>query len=72
MGPIDDSSLIVVPEHAVKSAAVFVGTPDSSFVKVLDKVSAFRKAEMTPIILMDPIDLNVYVVALETYNKKLH
>jgi hypothetical protein len=72
MGPFNDSSLIVVPEHAVKSAAMFVGTTDSSFAKVLDKVSIYRKAEMTPIILMDPVDLNVYVVALETYNKKLH
>ena len=51
---------------------MFVGTTDSSFAKVLDKVSIYRKAEMTPIILMDPVDLNVYVVALETYNKKLH
>jgi hypothetical protein len=67
-----DPTLIVIPEEAVRQAASYIGTGENSFTEVLDKVSVYREAEMTPVILMDPIDMSVYVIALETYNKKLH
>lgn len=67
-----DPALIVIPEAAVRQAASLIGNTENSFTVVLDKVSVYKEADMTPLILMDPIDMSVYVVALETYNKKLH
>jgi hypothetical protein len=45
---------------------------DNSFTAVLSKVEAFKNAEMTPLILMNTTNYDVYVIAAETYNKKLH
>ena len=67
-----DPALIVIPETAVRQAASLIGNTENSFTVVLDKVSVYKEADMTPLILMEPIDMSVYVVALETYNKKLH
>jgi hypothetical protein len=67
-----DSALIVIPEEAVRQAASYIGTDENSFTEVLDRVSVYKEADMTPVILMNPIDMSVYVVALETYNKKLN
>jgi len=64
--------LYVIPEEAVYSAAYYMGGEENNFTKILDKVKAFKEAEMTPIILMDRYDATVYVVAAETFQKKLH
>lgn len=68
----NNTSFVVIPEQAVRSAAAYMGDEDNSFTLVLEKVEAYKNAEMTPIILMNADDYNVYVVAIETYNKKLH
>ena len=71
-----NTSFIIVPEYSVRSAceymAQYMNDVDNSFTLVLGRVEAFKNAEMTPLILMDPTNYNVYVVAAETYNKKLH
>jgi len=68
----DGSSFLIIPERAVRNAALYMGDEDNSFTLVLDKVQAYKDAEMTPLILMNPKDHNVYVVAIETYGKKLN
>jgi hypothetical protein len=63
---------VIVPEESIRSAARYMGDEDNSFTLVLEKVEAFRNADMTPLVLMNTYDYSVYVVAIETYNKKLH
>ena len=68
--------LVRIPEHAIESAASMMqqidDSPENSFTVIMEKMAAFRQADMTPVVLMDPIDYNVYVVAEETFMKKLH
>lgn len=65
-----------IPEHAIEKAAAMMeqlGEPDeNSFTSIMSKIAVFKEAEMTPIVLMDPSSYAVYVVAEETFMKKLN
>lgn len=67
---------IVIPENAIEEAAYMMqyahGSSDNSFTDIMGKMDVYKKAEMTPIVLMDPADYTVYVVAKETFMQKLH
>jgi hypothetical protein len=71
-----NTSFVIVPEYSVRSASEYMAQHmndvDNSFTAVLSKVEAFKNAEMTPLILMNTTNYDVYVIAAETYNKKLH
>ena len=66
-----NNDLFIVREEAIRSAAALFGEADNNFTPIIKKVDIFREAEMTPVILMDK-DYTIYVVAAETYMKKLH
>lgn len=71
--------LVKIPQDAVSSAAdmmrqLYADQPDyeNTFEKIIAKIEKFKEAELTPMVLMDPTDGYVYVVAEETFMKKLH
>lgn len=65
-----------IPEQAIEQAADMMAqvddSPDNSFTSILNKIAVFKNADMTPVVLMDPASYTVYVVAEETFMKKLH
>lgn len=65
-----------IPEHAIEQAASMMAELDDSydnnFKNILNRIDIFKQADMTPIVLMDPQNYAVYVVAEETFMKKLH
>jgi hypothetical protein len=64
---------IQIPESVVRESAEACKDDDrNSFLKILKAADEFRAAEMTPIFLLDQIFKDLVVVALETYQKKLH
>lgn len=65
----------VIPEHIMEASAetaMELGESDNSFSRMLLVAKEFRDAGMTPIFLLDALNMDVLVVAKETYNKKLH
>lgn len=65
----------VIPEHIVKESAFmaheFEGA-NNSFMRLLQAAEEFRQANLTPVFLVDTLNMDVKVIAKETYNKKLH
>jgi hypothetical protein len=65
----------IIPEHIIKESAFlaqeFEGA-NNSFMRLLKAAEEFKQANLTPVFLVDTINMNVKVVAKETYNKKLH
>lgn len=45
---------------------------DNNFKIILSKIDIFKQAEMTPMVLMNMDNYAVFVVAEETFMKKLH
>lgn len=45
---------------------------ENDFTKLLEDVQTFRKAELTPLILLNLLTMELFVVALETFGRKLH
>ena len=45
---------------------------DNSFFRLLTAAEEFRKAELTPVYILDATTMDVMVVAKETHNKRLH
>lgn len=64
---------VSVPEDVIASAAAYMADePDNSFATVLESGRLFREAGMTPLYILDKDNMNVHVVAKETFGKKLH
>lgn len=65
----------VIPEHIIKESAFlaheFEGA-NNSFIRLLKAAEEYKQANMTPVFLVNTINMDVKVVAKETYNKKLH
>ena len=69
------SSYKVIPEHIMQiSAETLIGSgeSDNSFSRMLLVAEEYKKAEMSPMFVLDAKNMDVYVVAKETFGKKLH
>lgn len=63
----------IIPESIVKEAAEACKDDDkNSFQKVLNAGEQFKEAGLTPIYLLDNHLMNLFVIAKETHQKKLH
>ena len=69
------SNYKVIPEHIMQASAEMameLGESDNSFSRMLLAAKEFKEAEMTPMFLLDAKNMDVFVVAKETFGKKLH
>ena len=66
-----DQRYVVIPESKIKMAMSMAGDENDTFKSILLKCELFKYADMTPMIIMDN-EYRVYVVAEETFGKKLH
>lgn len=66
-------NFVSVPESVIRSAAEYVSDdPNNSFVTVLESGEEFKLAGMTPMYILDRDNMQVHVVAEETFGKLLH
>jgi hypothetical protein len=73
MGLRDREAYAVIPEHIVQEAAeACKDDPDNNFLKVYNAGQEFKLAGLTPIYLLDESYMDLFVIAKETYKKKLH
>ena len=71
----DMSAYKVIPEHIMQASAetlIGSGESDNSFSRMLLLAEEYKKAEMTPMFVLDVNNMDVYVVAKETFGKKLN
>jgi len=71
----DMASYKVIPGHIMEASAetaISMGESDNSFSRMLLAAEEFKRAEMTPIFLLDMQNMDVFCVAKETFGKKLH
>lgn len=69
------SSYTVIPKHIMEASAetaIELGESDNSFSRMLLVANEFKEAGMTPMFLLDAKNMDVMVVARETFNKKLN
>lgn len=69
------SSYKIIPEHIMEASAetaIEMGESDNSFSRMLVAAKEFKEADMTPMFLLDIRNMDVFVVAKETFGKKLH
>jgi len=65
----------IIPEKIIKESAFMamkLDGEDNSFFRLLTAAEEFRKADLTPVYILDATTMDVMVVAKETHNKKLH
>ena len=71
--PVSLQDMVQVPEHIVRSAWDAVDNEkDSGFGIVLLAAEEFKAANMTPIFILDKTNMDIMVVAQETFGKLLH
>lgn len=71
----DMSTYKIIPEHVMEASAesaISMGESDNSFSRMLLAAAEYKKAEMTPMFILDMQNMDVYCVAKETFGKKLH
>jgi hypothetical protein len=61
---------VLIPEEQIRMALTITGE-NENYQSILEWVDAYKEAEMHPMIIMDR-DYRIYVVAEETFGKKLH
>ncbi len=65
--------MIEVSEEVMREAVQFIPEDEESGIRtVLKAADEYKAANMTPIFIMDRYTMSVYVVAKETFGKKLH
>lgn len=65
----------IIPEKIIRESAQVateMGESDNSFAHLLVAAKEFKQANMTPMFLLDPNQMDVLCVAKETFGKKLH
>lgn len=76
MEEIKSKYYIVVPYDTLQEAASMMteedGTSDNSFQKMLDVSDEYIAANLTPIVLYDLRNKELYCIVKEYYGKKLH
>lgn len=71
--PVSLQDMVQVPEHIVRSAWDAVDNEhDSGFGIVLRAADEYKAANMTPIFILDKQNMDIMVVAEETFGKLLH
>ena len=65
--------MIEVDEKIIKEAVQYIPDNEESGMRtVLVAADEYKAANMTPIFIMDKRSMSIYVVAKETFGKKLH
>lgn len=65
--------MIQIPESIVREAVQYIPEDETSGMRtVLIAADEFKAANMTPIFILDKYTMSIYVVAEETFGKKLH
>lgn len=65
--------MIQVSEEVMREAVQYIPEDEESGIRtVLKAADEYKAANMTPIFIMDRYTMSVYVVAKETFGKKLH
>lgn len=65
----------VIPEKIIKESAflsIELEGANNSFFKLLLAAEEFKKADMTPVFILDVYTMRIKVIAKETHKKKLH
>jgi hypothetical protein len=65
----------IIPEKIIKESAFMAMKTegeDNSFFRLLEAAEGFRKADLTPVYILNAETMDVMVIAKETYNKRLH
>jgi len=69
-------TFVRIPEHDIERAASLMteldNSHDNNFKIILSKIDIFKQAKMTPMVLMNTDNYAMFVVAEETFMKKLH
>jgi hypothetical protein len=66
-------NMIQIPEDVLRQAVDYIPEDEESGIRiVLEAANDFKAANMTPIFIMDRYTMSIYVVAKETFGKKLH
>jgi hypothetical protein len=66
-------NMIQIPEDVLRQAVDYIPEDEESGIRiVLEAAEDFKAANMTPIFIMDRYTMSIYVVAKETFGKKLH
>jgi len=69
-------TFVRISEHDIERAASLMtkldNSHDNNFKIILSKIDIFKQAKMTPMILMNTDNYALFVVAEETFMKKLH
>ena len=69
------STYKIIPEHIMEASAetaIAMGESDNTFTRMLLAAEEYKKAEMTPMFVLDVSNMDVFCVAKETFGKKLH
>ena len=67
------NNLVEVPESTLRQAVKYIPEYEESGIRrVLDAADLYRAANMTPIFILDQQNMDVLVVAKETFGKRLH
>ena len=66
-------NMIQVHEDVLRETLRYIPENEESGIRtVLKAAEEYRAANMTPIFILDRYNMSVYVVAEETFGKKLH
>lgn len=66
-------NMIQVSEEVVRQAVQYIPDDEESGMRtVLKAADEYKAANMTPIFILDKSNMSIYVVAEETFGKKLH
>lgn len=65
--------MIQVSEEVMREAVQYIPEDEESGIRtVLKAADEYKAANMTPMFIMDRYSMSIYVVAKETFGKKLH
>ena len=65
--------MVQIPEKTLREAVNYIPEDEESGIRtVLKAAEEYKAANMTPIFILDKYNMSVYVVAEETFGKKLH
>jgi hypothetical protein len=70
----NDSPIIQIPEAFIIESASILEKEDANnvFIQILNASNEYKKAGMTPIFLLDRSNMNIRLIAAETFGKYLH
>jgi len=69
----EDIPVIQIPEQMIRAAEVLRSDDANNvFSKILEASRQFKEAGMTPVYLYDMTTMNISLVVLETFGKRLH